>query len=58
MEKKKFKAKKINTKEKNNVQKAAKGVKRTFSIGGAAVVAFAFVKKHGDSIKDAIKMFK
>ena len=58
MEKKRFKGKKINTKEKTGVQKAAKGFKDTLGIGGIFVGGYVAVKNYGPQITKAIKAFK
>ena len=58
MEKKRFKAKKINTKEKTGVQKAAKGVKDAVGIGGVIAGGFAVAKKYGPQVMKVIKTFK
>ena len=58
MEKKRFKGKKINTKEKTGVQKAAKGVRDTLGLGGVFAGAYVFAKKYGPQVAKAIKTLK
>ena len=58
MEKKRFKAKKIDTKEKTGIQKAARGVKDAIGLSGTFVGAYAFAKKYGPQVVKAIKTFK